>query len=245
MRLRSVRKAWETFGRDDPLWAVLTDPANRDGGADVEAFFATGVLTVEQLLGMVKDLGATIPPGRALDFGCGVGRLTQALALHFDEVHGVDLSAPMVEEARARNTMGERCQFHVNTAPDLSLFPNEYFAFALTMLVLQHNPRGVIGRYIAEFGRVLQPGGIAIIEIPSGRDARAVTERSHRLPPMVRSAIVRTRQRLTGRPAMLMSALPSNSARQMFSRAGLEIVHEVGHMAAGWRQVAYVVRRTV
>ena len=39
----------------------------------------------------------------ALDFGCGAGRLSRALAAHFEHVVGVDVSASMIETARALN----------------------------------------------------------------------------------------------------------------------------------------------
>ncbi len=44
------------------------------------------------------SLGVTIPHGKALDFGCGVGRVTQALAQYFDEVYGVDFRDACFEE---------------------------------------------------------------------------------------------------------------------------------------------------
>ena len=37
---------------------------------------------------------------RALDFGCGVGRLTRALGMRFESAFGVDISAGMVEQAQ-------------------------------------------------------------------------------------------------------------------------------------------------
>jgi SAM-dependent methyltransferase len=41
---------------------------------------------------------------RALDAGCGAGRYTQALAQHFDQVVGVDISEPLIEIARRRRS---------------------------------------------------------------------------------------------------------------------------------------------
>ena len=40
---------------------------------------------------------------RALDFGCGVGRLTRALGTRFESALGVDISAGMIEQARRLN----------------------------------------------------------------------------------------------------------------------------------------------
>ena len=40
--LDEIRRNWEAFGRDDPLWAILTVPAMRGGLWDPAAFMATG-----------------------------------------------------------------------------------------------------------------------------------------------------------------------------------------------------------
>ena len=49
-------------------------------------------LVIDQLLGWLRELHVQVRPGRALDFGCGVGRLTQALAGKFSECDGVDIA---------------------------------------------------------------------------------------------------------------------------------------------------------
>ncbi len=49
--------------------------------------------------------------GKALDFGCGVGRLTQALADYFNEVAGVDVSPTMVNKALEYNKKPTKFHF--------------------------------------------------------------------------------------------------------------------------------------
>ena len=51
----------------------------------------------------LEDLGVTVSRGRALDFGCGAGRLTRALAARFESVVGVDVADAMLDKARALN----------------------------------------------------------------------------------------------------------------------------------------------
>jgi ubiquinone/menaquinone biosynthesis C-methylase UbiE len=46
-----------------------------------------------------------------LDFGCGLGRLTRALALHLAEVWGVDLWSRMIQPARASHRDVSSCSF--------------------------------------------------------------------------------------------------------------------------------------
>ena len=53
------------------------------------------------VLGHAQHLGRPLRHGTALDFGCGVGRLTHALAPHFERTYGVDVSSTMIEQAQA------------------------------------------------------------------------------------------------------------------------------------------------
>src|SRR6187549_2443840 len=107
MNLRELQSAWDELGRDDPMWAVLTDPAKRGGKWDPEAFFKTGCEDIRQALDMMATLPHPLRRGRALDFGCGLGRLSQALGEHFERVDGVDISPSMVAGANRFNRHGD------------------------------------------------------------------------------------------------------------------------------------------
>jgi 2-polyprenyl-3-methyl-5-hydroxy-6-metoxy-1,4-benzoquinol methylase len=107
--LRRTRDAFEDLGQRDPLWAVLTATGKAGGRWDEAEFFQTGQVTIRALLNRLASLGLAPPRGRALDFGCGVGRLTQALAEYGREIVGLDIAASMVERARALNRHGDRC----------------------------------------------------------------------------------------------------------------------------------------
>ncbi len=166
MELEDLQQNWTAFGEQDPLWAILAFPDKRGGGWDLEEFFATGRADVEGVLGELADRGIAIERRRALDFGCGVGRLTQALAEHFDSCDGVDLAASMIERARELNEDRERVRFHHNDAPDLRLFGDGSFDFVLSLIVLQHMKPELMRGYLREFVRILRPGGVAYFQIP-------------------------------------------------------------------------------
>ncbi|NIP17309.1 MAG: methyltransferase domain-containing protein [Xanthomonadales bacterium] len=169
MSLKRTQKVWETYGATDPLFGVLSDKSKRGGAWDEAEFFATGRADIEEALAYLDSIGVALNKGSALDFGCGVGRLTQALGDQFREVTGVDISAPMVENARRYNRHGEHCRYFVNTEQNLALFDAPSFDFIYTDKVLQHmNPRAAES-YITEFFRILKPGGIALFQVPSGR----------------------------------------------------------------------------
>lgn len=168
MEFEKLQKNWDAWGRTDPLFAILTNDAQRRwGGWDLAEFFATGEKQIEAHISFVRNLPGAPVGGRILDFGCGIGRLTQAFCHYFDECDGVDIAQSMIEQARQHNRHGARCRYHVNVAQDLRLFPDATFDFVYTSAVLQHMiPRYAKG-YIREFFRVLKPGGMTCFELPS------------------------------------------------------------------------------
>jgi ubiquinone/menaquinone biosynthesis C-methylase UbiE len=107
------------------------------------------------------------PSGRCLDFGCGVGRLAQALCLHFDSSEGIDIAPSMIELANIYSHYGDRCRYHLNDAPDLRIFADRICDFTLCLLVLQHMEPQSSKRYINELIRVLKPGSVAFFQAPS------------------------------------------------------------------------------
>lgn len=167
MEIELLKRHWDALGRDDPLWAVLTEPDAKGGRWKLDEFLARGEHDVATFLGELDELGVGYERGRALDFGCGVGRLTQALADRFETCDGVDISHPMIEEARRINRHGERCRYHVNAAPNLELFDSSSFDFVMSFIVLQHMEPRYAKAYVAEFLRVLRPGGLALFQLPS------------------------------------------------------------------------------
>src|SRR6185295_18494735 len=163
--LRKLERVWYKLGRYDPFWAALTD--RQYGGWSRDEFFRTGSAEIDGTLETASRNGWTVRRGRALDFGCGAGRLTQALAARFDCVDGVDISRSMITRARLDNQYGDRCRYHHNAAPDLSVFPDATFDFIYSALTLQHIPSEYAEQYIAEFVRLLAPQGLLIFQLPS------------------------------------------------------------------------------
>jgi 2-polyprenyl-3-methyl-5-hydroxy-6-metoxy-1,4-benzoquinol methylase len=104
--IAELGRNWDELAKNDPFWAILTFPHAKGNRWNIEQFFATGVTEVTELFEYLQSSGFSFSKGRALDFGCGVGRLTQALALHFEEVVGVDISPTFVELASQYNRQG-------------------------------------------------------------------------------------------------------------------------------------------
>ena len=167
--LESVRQFWERHARRDPLWAILSYHAKRDGKWDTERFFETGANEIAAMLCELDAQGIVPNRGSALDFGCGVGRLTQALGPHFGRVVGVDISPGMCDLARELNRFPNAVSYICNDAPDLRVLHDGTFDFIVSSIVLQHLQPELAAGYLREFFRVLAPGGIMVVQLPSHR----------------------------------------------------------------------------
>lgn len=167
--LESVRQFWERLAQRDPLWAILSYDAKRNGKWDTTRFFETGANEIAALLSELDAQGIVANRGSALDFGCGVGRLTQALGLHFGRVVGVDISPRMCELATELNRFPTTISYICNDASDLRVLPDDTFDFIVSSIVLQHLQPEVAVGYLKEFFRVLAPAGIMVVQLPSHR----------------------------------------------------------------------------
>jgi SAM-dependent methyltransferase len=167
MDLKELQESWNELATKDAFDAVLTRSGGVSSKWDPDVFFRTGIDEVEAILRRVQSLYPELQFGRALDFGCGVGRLTQPLSARFGRVDGVDISPAMIERARQVNRHGERCHYHLNETPDLKLFPSCTFDFVYSNITLQHIEPQYSRRYIEEFFRILHAGGVAVFQLPS------------------------------------------------------------------------------
>jgi ubiquinone/menaquinone biosynthesis C-methylase UbiE len=140
----------------------------RSGKWDQREFFRTGEREIDEVMTASAKLGYPNGRERALDFGCGVGRLTRALARNFVESYGVDISGGMLSQAKALNSDVPNCQFLQNDKAELGMFKDHTFDLIYTVLVLQHLPsRRIACALIREFVRILKPGGLLMFHVPT------------------------------------------------------------------------------
>jgi len=164
MNIKDLQSNWDALAKINPMWAVLTNSERWQ----VEEFFETGVMEIDALMQYIeKSLQFSFEKGKVLDFGCGVGRLSQALAEYFDEVYGVDIAPSMVELAREYNKYGDKCKYYLNSADNLNIFPDNTFDFIYSNITLQHIEPRYTRNYIKEFLRILVPGGLLVFQLPS------------------------------------------------------------------------------
>ncbi len=170
--IRTLADTWDEWAQKDPLWAVLTNHDKKGGLWEKDEFFQTGREHVKIWLKYIKnDLGRTINHGVALDFGCGVGRLTRAYSKYFEQCVGVDISPTMIKLAKKFNKNIKNCNFQLITSNDLREFQSDNFDFISAYIVLQHMSPEHTKRYIKEFIRIMKPNGILMFQIP-GKKAK-------------------------------------------------------------------------
>jgi SAM-dependent methyltransferase len=222
MSLQAHKTDWEELGSLDPMWAVLSQKAKRGNRWNAEAFFATGKVEIDELMAEIGHLSEG--RAKALDFGCGLGRLTRALAGHYREACGVDISENMIKKARE---FTPACTFRLNESEDLSLFPDNTFDLVYSNMVLQHLPTPeMIAKYVAEFFRVAAPNGLVVFQVPYRKSVRNIfnLKRSayHLLKSVgVQSEVIFTRFKLH---PMRMTAIPTERVNQIIRESSGELV---------------------
>jgi SAM-dependent methyltransferase len=116
---------------------------------------------------IAADVAAATPDGaRVLEVGCGPGHLSIRLARqHGLEVTGLDLDPAMIQRARTNvDRLGDgderRPSFLVGDVASLA-FPDGSFDRVVSTLSMHHWADPAAG--LAEIGRVLRPGGGALV----------------------------------------------------------------------------------
>jgi ubiquinone/menaquinone biosynthesis C-methylase UbiE len=253
LRLEELQRNWNEYARTDALWSILTVDEKKGNRWQVEEFFETGVLEIDAALRQISDLGVTIERYKTLDFGCGVGRLTQALAIHFAEVWGVDIAPSMIERANSYNKHGIRCRFIVNDRSDLGIFDNASFDFIYSNIVLQHMKPKYAKQYIQEFTRILKPHGVAVFQLPSER-LRSMVWHKKLLRLILSASLVdclfrfrlAVQSSLRKGPSMEMYSIPKEEVLAFLEQNGVRTisVKEDPMNHGNWKSYIYFVQKT-
>lgn len=161
--VEQMRADWNARATEDANYYVAF--GRRD--QDEEGFDATGDEIVHGLKWEMRRLPeGNLRARRALEIGCGPGRLLKPMSALFGEIHGVDISDQMVERARLRLRDIPHAHVHVALRSNLEMFADESFDFVYSYAVFQHIPsRDVVLGYLAEARRVLRDGGLMRCQI--------------------------------------------------------------------------------
>jgi len=145
---------WDASARVDAIRAIA-DSANE------VTFESSGAEEAATLLRLAP------PRPAVLEIGCGIGRIMQHLSEACSEVHGVDISAEMVERGSQRLAMFENVTFHKGNGYDLAMFPDAKFDLVYSTIVFQHIPKPIAYNYMTEVRRVLKMDGVFRLQVPN------------------------------------------------------------------------------
>jgi SAM-dependent methyltransferase len=169
--IAKVKAAWSQLGLRAPHHSVLTDeqflPQNLN--ASINEFWKSGERPAEVVVGTLDFFGIRSADKVIVEYGCGVGRVTWALAQRFNHVHGYDISPHHLAAARDRvNELGLR-NVSLHECGDSFLRELEQCDVFYSDIVFQHNPPPIINALIGTALGALRPGGVAIFQVPTYR----------------------------------------------------------------------------
>jgi len=156
---------WDRLAAADAMWTVVSDPSKFGGKWDPQEFFATGEPIIERISSL-ENLGFQMQRATAVDFGCGLGRVSRWLAKCFSHVVGIDISPKMLDMAESYNAGKDAITFVQGNEKNIPL-ATASADFIYSFIALQHIPRPLQELYLREFARVVRPGGYLYFQTPS------------------------------------------------------------------------------
>ncbi len=164
-QLAKMERDWDARARENARHYIATSQID---WSDHE-FFESGERTADEF---IRTDMANICQGKdpkqmkVLEIGCGAGRVTRALAGLFGEVHAVDLSGEMIEQATRVLADCPNAHVYKNNGKDLSVVPPGPYDFAFSFIVFQHIPsKEVIFSYVQEVSRLLRAGALLKFQV--------------------------------------------------------------------------------
>ncbi len=239
---RNTDREWERLGRSEPYFGVVTNEKFRCGNLDErnrEEFFRSGETHINRVLSMAEQIRPGFSIRRALDFGCGVGRLVIPLAGLSEQVTGLDVSESMLREARANCDARGLKNVALMKSDDRLASLNGKFDFIHSFVVFQHIP---VTRGYRIFGGLLthlEAGGVCACHFTYAKDTKAkyVMHYLTKYLPFSRNFINLVKGRGFMAPQMQMNNYSMNVILEMIRGAGASCCHldftdHEGHLGA-------------
>ena len=172
---RDTDADWTRIAEHQPFFGVLAEDRYRSERLDDaarERFYASGGPDVDFAIATIRRLfDPGFQPRLAVDFGCGVGRLTLAMRAHAERVIGVDVAPGMREIATE-----EAARRGVDGVEFAAVAPTEGVDWLNSLIVFQHIPPERGYGLIEGLAAAVVPGGAVSLQITTHRDERHLTE---------------------------------------------------------------------
>jgi SAM-dependent methyltransferase len=163
MNMKPLTDIWEKFAQKNAEFYILTDKqVDYSSPKGQEFFYESGAKLAEKTFSKIeKYLSGR---DRALEIGCGIGRLTLPHAKLFLQIYAVDISKTMLQKLTA--TAKKRSISNIKTfLPHEKWYNPESFDYAFSFIVFQHIENfSIIEKYIQRIGRALKIGGVAQLQ---------------------------------------------------------------------------------
>lgn len=169
--LSHIQQVWTKLGAEEPHWSVVSTSDFKASNItnSIESFKKTGQSEAYNLRRLLARLNLVLPSSPvALEYGCGVGRVTRWLTEFCAHVYGVDVSKNhlLLAEKYLKDELRDNFSFiHVNNFGDIDALPN--FDLLYSKIVPQHNPPPVIAKILEILLMKLNTGGIGVVQIPT------------------------------------------------------------------------------
>jgi ubiquinone/menaquinone biosynthesis C-methylase UbiE len=171
---KNTDNQWELFGKIDPYFGVLADKMYLSKNITIkykQYFFQSGFNHLDSIIKNIKNnYDGNFKIKTALDFGCGVGRITIPLSALSKSVIGMDVSLPMIKESKenCKKQSINNIQF-IQSDDNLSLL-NDKFNFLHSYIVFQHISPNRGMKIFQNLIKNLENGGIGVVHFIYARD---------------------------------------------------------------------------
>lgn len=163
---------WRSAGQDpsEVFFSVLTSPEFRTtlSKSETSRFYASGIELFSQYATLIANHSdRPLSELKAMDFGCGVGRLTFPAGHRFGEVLALDFSEGHLQVLRDHVPQAIAHKLRCSLVSSLDDFDClESVDVVFSHITLQHNTPPVMAYIIRRLLRALNPGGVALLHIP-------------------------------------------------------------------------------
>jgi SAM-dependent methyltransferase len=232
-----IRATWTELGLNRPHHSVLTGDSflpQLINDQSVEEFYASGVAESRVIHAILNRHGFTAAQAICMEYGCGLGRVTLALAKTCKMVRGHDISATHLELAKQRAAAsGVRNVEFILSSKDAVIDNLPECDFFYSRIVFQHNPPPLMRVLISACLTSLRAGGMGIFQVPTYAPGYQFRVSEYLASP--RSTEIE------------MHCLPQDEIFALIAEAGCKLLEvredaSIGHLGH-WISNTFVVRR--
>jgi ubiquinone/menaquinone biosynthesis C-methylase UbiE len=158
---------WNTFGNKNPYFGVISEERMQKQNLNEQSmleFWRSGQEYADAVFLNIKHhICPNFKPEKALDFGCGVGRLLFAFSTKCEHVTGVDVSSAMLQEAKRQAEKKSIANLSFIESSNCDELRDSQFDFLHSYIVFQHIPVGRGNAILDKLLASLCSGGVGVL----------------------------------------------------------------------------------